>query len=306
MLVLGAGVGLCMQVLTIIVQNNADYRDLGVATSGVTFFRTMGSAFGAAIFGTIYANQLSGNLKAALATVPGVNPAALSSPAALHALPSAQSAPIIDAYSSTVQTLFFSAVPTAVLALLGLFLRRTPLREATRAGASDVGSGFAIPGSRQSSDQLELAIAKVLQREGAAAAPNILAAAHTRLDISDAWCTHQVDLHTYLTGRATLSNIAAQLHIPTEVLWPAFARAVSAGYLRSNGDELWLTTSGATEIHKITEQWRTWLSSRLTGWLDGTTPEETELTSALDHLARRMMLDETPNQRQPALTAPSQ
>ena len=33
------GLGLCMQILVIIVQNTSDYRDLGVATSGVTFFR---------------------------------------------------------------------------------------------------------------------------------------------------------------------------------------------------------------------------------------------------------------------------
>ena len=43
MLVLGVGLGLCMQILTIIVQNTSDYRDLGVATSGVTFFRALGS-----------------------------------------------------------------------------------------------------------------------------------------------------------------------------------------------------------------------------------------------------------------------
>ncbi|HEX4472124.1 MAG TPA: MDR family MFS transporter, partial [Nocardioides sp.] len=59
MLVLGVGIGLAMQVLTIIVQNTVDYRDLGVATAGVTFFRTMGSSFGAAVFGTIYAHQLT-------------------------------------------------------------------------------------------------------------------------------------------------------------------------------------------------------------------------------------------------------
>lgn len=40
MVVLGAGIGLSMQVLTIVVQNTVDYADLGTATSGVTFFRT--------------------------------------------------------------------------------------------------------------------------------------------------------------------------------------------------------------------------------------------------------------------------
>ena len=57
MLVLGVGIGLCMQVLVIIVQNTSDYRDLGVATSGVTFFRTLGSSFGAAVFGAVYSNS---------------------------------------------------------------------------------------------------------------------------------------------------------------------------------------------------------------------------------------------------------
>ena len=58
MLVLGVGIGLCMQVLVIIVQNTSDYRDLGVATSGVTFFRTLGKPFGAAAFGAIFAGKL--------------------------------------------------------------------------------------------------------------------------------------------------------------------------------------------------------------------------------------------------------
>lgn len=67
MFVLGAGIGLCMQVLTIAVQNTVDYADLGTATSGVTFFRTLGSSFGTAVFGTIYANSLGPGLKVAVA-----------------------------------------------------------------------------------------------------------------------------------------------------------------------------------------------------------------------------------------------
>ncbi|PPK68343.1 MFS transporter [Actinokineospora auranticolor] len=49
MFVLGAGIGLVTQVLTIVMQHTADYRDLGSATSGVTFFRNLGSSFGASI-----------------------------------------------------------------------------------------------------------------------------------------------------------------------------------------------------------------------------------------------------------------
>ena len=56
--ILGTGIGMCMQVLILIVQNTSSFADLGVATSGVTFFRTIGSSFGAAIFGSLFTNFL--------------------------------------------------------------------------------------------------------------------------------------------------------------------------------------------------------------------------------------------------------
>ena len=51
-----------MQVLVLIVQNAVPYSELGVATSGATFFRSIGGSFGTAIFGAIFANVLVGNL----------------------------------------------------------------------------------------------------------------------------------------------------------------------------------------------------------------------------------------------------
>ena len=59
-------------------QNTVAYSDLGTATSGVTFFRTLGGSFGASIMGSIYANQLQGRLATALATAK-VPPSAVSS-----------------------------------------------------------------------------------------------------------------------------------------------------------------------------------------------------------------------------------
>lgn len=82
MLVLGLGLGLAMQVLTIVVQNTVPYTDLGTATAGVTFFRTIGGAFGTAIFGSLYASQLGPNLNAALAQVPEVPHGGRREPAA--------------------------------------------------------------------------------------------------------------------------------------------------------------------------------------------------------------------------------
>src|SRR6202035_4914258 len=65
-LILGLGLGLVLQVLVIAVQNSADYADLGSATSGVTFFRSIGGALGVSVFGAIFSNRLATELALAL------------------------------------------------------------------------------------------------------------------------------------------------------------------------------------------------------------------------------------------------
>ncbi len=62
MLVVGVGIGLVMQVLVLVVQNDAQPENIGVATSTATFFRSMGGSFGVAIFGAIFAARLSAQL----------------------------------------------------------------------------------------------------------------------------------------------------------------------------------------------------------------------------------------------------
>src|SRR5580698_2783430 len=64
--VLGISLGLIIQVLVIAVQNSADYADLGAATSGATFFRSIGGAFGVSVFGAIFSNRLASELASAL------------------------------------------------------------------------------------------------------------------------------------------------------------------------------------------------------------------------------------------------
>jgi MFS family permease len=118
-LVLGAGIGLCMQVLVIIVQNTLPLSDLGVATSGVSFFRAIGGSFGAAIFGSLFANFLKSKAVLGIGIPPSV----------LHKLPQAQSAPIITAYADSLTHVFICAVPVALVGfMLALTLREVPLR----------------------------------------------------------------------------------------------------------------------------------------------------------------------------------
>src|SRR4051794_36569784 len=115
MFVLGLGIGASMQVLTIAVQNTVPYADLGTATSGVTFFRTLGSSFGTAIFGTLFGNLFAPALARALAGDPGVPLAAAQNPELLSRLPHDQAAPIIAAYADSITDVFGWVVPIALL-----------------------------------------------------------------------------------------------------------------------------------------------------------------------------------------------
>ena len=90
--ILGVGIGASLQVLVIAVQNAVDYSDLGAATSGATFFRSIGGSFGTAVFGAIFSGVLAGDIAAALHGVSlpsGITASTGASPAVLEHLPAA-------------------------------------------------------------------------------------------------------------------------------------------------------------------------------------------------------------------------
>ena len=124
MLVLGMGIGGVMQVLVIIVQNGVPHSELGVATSGATFFRSIGGSFGTAIFGAIFANVLVGNLAKHLhgITLPHGFSSADATPALLSHLPAAVHQGFVAGYAESIQTVFLVAVPIAALAFLATWL----------------------------------------------------------------------------------------------------------------------------------------------------------------------------------------
>jgi EmrB/QacA subfamily drug resistance transporter len=124
MLVLGMGIGGVMQVLVIIVQNAVPHSELGVATSGATFFRSIGGSFGTAIFGAIFSNVLIGNLAKHLhgVHVPSGFSSANATPALLSHLPAAIHLGFVAGYAESIQTVFIVAVPIAALAFLATWL----------------------------------------------------------------------------------------------------------------------------------------------------------------------------------------
>ena len=143
MLVLGMGIGGVMQVLVIIVQNGVPHSELGVATSGATFFRSIGGSFGTAIFGAIFANVLIGNLARHLhgISLPKGFSSADATPALLSHLPAAVHAGFVAGYAESIQTVFLIAVPIAALAFLASWLiPQVQLKQWPEAGAAAPGT----------------------------------------------------------------------------------------------------------------------------------------------------------------------
>jgi predicted MFS family arabinose efflux permease len=80
--------GLVMQVLVIAVQNAVEYRNFGAATSGATFFRSIGGSFGTAIFGAIFSNALVSHLSSPTSSLPpGFTISKAENAAAIQQLP---------------------------------------------------------------------------------------------------------------------------------------------------------------------------------------------------------------------------
>ncbi|MEU5362645.1 MDR family MFS transporter [Streptomyces sp. NPDC005925] len=168
--VFGVGLGLVIQVLVLIVQNAVSYEDLGVATSGATFFRSIGAAFGVAVFGTVFAGRLGGKLTDAFAGAPlppGVTADALKAdPRGIGALPPALRPAALHAYASSITDVFLYAAPVALLGfVLAWFLHEDRLRvsvtapDATETLASN-------PVERSSYDEVCRALSALGTREG--------------------------------------------------------------------------------------------------------------------------------------------
>ncbi|MFD7839581.1 MDR family MFS transporter [Streptomyces sp. NPDC059761] len=300
MFVLGVGIGLCMQVLTIAVQNTVDYADLGTATSGVTFFRTLGSAFGTAVFGTIYANTLGPALEKAVAEAAratGADPAQLAkaaqSPQGVHALEPAAAAPIVEAYAHALHTVFLWTVPVAGIGfVVALFLKEVRLRDSARAASTDMGDGFASPAtaSGDSAKLLELAVGKLVRNMGPETARAIVNASDTRLDIAGAWAVMQVEIMTRTVGHASLGLIASRRALPPEVLVPVFDRMEQEGYLTREGAFFTLTPAGQREAATLSKAWGDWLGGELEK--DRGRPRSEELRAAADAIAKRLLVED--------------
>ena len=289
LIILGAGIGLSMQVLVLIVQNTSNFEDLGVATSGVTFFRTIGSSFGAAIFGSLFSNFLKPRMGAALA-VSGASPDAVSSPGALHRQPHNVAAPIVQAYSESLSQVFLWAAPVALLGfVLALFLREVPLRDIHNS-AADLGDGFGMPTTDTPERLLENAIARMLRGDPGVRLRSIAMRDDCRLDVAGLWGVMRVYRYAQMYGTARLTDIGDNLRVPFEVLEPTFGRLAASGYMQRDGDKMWLTPAGAQQVDYVYSLLLAWIVDRLgrSPSYQGR-PDRQAVEDALQHVAHRVL-----------------
>lgn len=288
--ILGTGIGLCMQVLILTVQNTVDYEDLGVATSGVTFFRTIGSSFGAAIFGSLFANFLADRVGPALAAS-GAPPAAAQSPQVLHRLPPEVAAPVIDAYADALGRVFLFAAPVAVVGfILALTLKEVPLREMDNAPV-DLGEGFGMPSGENSEEILEGAVGRMIRHSPDLRLRSLAGRPGCELDVGALWALLQIYRNKQVFGSARLTDIAERLRVPCEVLEPTFGRLTATGYALQTGDELWLTQSGMRQVDAVSAA----IVGRIQRKLDSAAgfqgrPDRVQVEAALERIAHRLLV----------------
>jgi EmrB/QacA subfamily drug resistance transporter len=125
---LGLGLGMVMQVLILAVQNSVHFRHMGVATSGVTLFRSIGGSIGVAAFGAIFTNELHARLAAIIP--PGTELPHSLGPKTVHQLPPELRDDYLQAFGGALHMVYLIAACIIVVAfVLAWLLEDVPLRK---------------------------------------------------------------------------------------------------------------------------------------------------------------------------------
>jgi EmrB/QacA subfamily drug resistance transporter len=134
MAVLGAGIGMLMQNLVLVVQNSIEVRNLGVATSAITFFRSLGGTIGVSVLGSILGTVVAQSIKENIAALKPADQVLAGTYLGSGTIPQISELPTVlktvveSAYGSGVGFVFLCAVPLAVVTLIAVvFLPNVPL-----------------------------------------------------------------------------------------------------------------------------------------------------------------------------------
>ncbi|WP_240634753.1 MULTISPECIES: MDR family MFS transporter [Streptomyces] len=285
--VFGLGLGLVMQVLVLIVQNAVSYEDLGVATSGATFFRSIGASFGVAIFGTVFASRLGDELTATLSgrQLPaGITVDSLKAdPKGIAELPAALRQPVLHAFSSSITDVFLYAAPVAVLGFaLAWFLREDRLRGSVM--APDVTETLASnPVQRSSYDEVCRALSVLGTREGRREIyQKITARAGYDLLPSASWLLLRIKKY----GWAEPAELAERSAVPLHIVLAAARQVEERRLALREGLDLVLTDQGRVAADRLAKAREESLAELLGDWWGPDRP--TDLTKLVAQLNTEM------------------
>ena len=283
-LLLGIGIGMVMQVLVLAVQNAVDYRDLGVATSGATLFRSTGGSVGVAVFGAIFAGNLANGLAARMP--PGTHVATVSSAEGVAALPAGIRGLYLDVFTAALQPVFLAAAVIALLAFgLTWLLKETPLRETAR--AETIAESFAMPQDATSLDELEKIVRRLGERENRwDTFRRIIAASGIELAPTEVWLLGQV---CRAERPVTAADIARRHAVAPEQIVIVAGRLAEKHLLTTDpGGSLVASTQGRADYDRIVAGYR----ERTAAFVERWSPEEhAEVRAMLTRLARDLVAD---------------
>jgi EmrB/QacA subfamily drug resistance transporter len=270
MLILGVGLGMVMQVLVIAVQNDVEYRDLGVATSGATLFRLIGGSLGTAILGAIFAGRLSDNLSRLLPA--GAAPHNVSVQALLRLPPAARTG-YSEAFTAALGSVFLVAtVVCAIGFVFTWFLPERPLRATVAAAARDAGNeageAFARPSDEDAvAAHLYAALSSLADRDVQRQhILRIVERAGETLSPLAAWLLVQLESHPDYDP----FELARRREIPAERVDAALqelrGRGLMSGGLTDRGARAKLTSSGCEVLDRLVSARRAHLAELAAEW----------------------------------------
>jgi EmrB/QacA subfamily drug resistance transporter len=283
MVILGLGIGLVMQVLVLAVQNDVDYRNLGVATSGATFFRSIGGCFGVAICGAIFSNRLTDELSKLSGLPPSVGAGRVTRDMVAQ-LPPAARAAFVGAYSDALTTVFAVCAPIAALAFaLSWLLPEKPLRRTVE--ATGVGEAFAAPKHHDPLPEIERALSTLTRRDSRERIlERLIVRAGLELTARQCWVLARVGEE----GPTDAFAIADQYSVDAARVAARIAELRDLGYVEGPTEAVVLSDAGSGALERLVAARR----ERLAELLDGWSPEgEAELAALLTRLARDTVVD---------------
>lgn len=282
MAILGFGLGLVMQVLVLAVQNAVDYSELGVATSGATLFRSIGGSIGTAVLGAVFANRLATELVISLPTgAPKSASAGQIDPAAVQSLPTAVRLGYVDAFTSSLTTVFLAAAGVVAVAwLISWLVPEKPLRKTVE--TSGIGEAFASPRSSLSLDEAVRELTVTIGRESTRGLiQQVSDRSGLELSVGETWLMGRLRRGI----RLDIGRLAEQHSVDAGRLRAARDGLADKGLITLEGGEAKLTGQGREDLARLAEARLQVLQSLIDDW----SPEADEaLAPVLEKLAEEL------------------